>query len=774
MGLADTADLAILLQLKGNAAAGLRDVDHALGGVHARTATVSGGIGKMSAGLGVAAARAAMLSVGLAAAVGGIALNATKAASSYEAAMELIQTQAGASKAEVDSMSRAVLALAPQVGTGPEALAAGLYHIESAGIRGAKALDILKTAAQGAKVGNADLESVTNALIAAVNSGIGGTKDFAGSMGVLNSIVGSGNMRMQDLTDAFSTGILSTAKAAGISIQSVGAAIADMTNQGVPAIDAATRLRMSISLLAAPSSKAADLFKSIGIGQLDLGKDMRGPQGILGAMTDLRAHMMKAKLLDSSGNVNTAGFNFLSQAFGGGRSSSAIITLINSVRKLGDIQTQVTKGAGAFDDAWTATQQDVDTKAAKVRASIDSLRIALGQQLLPVAANVLDALGKGLADPAVTKGITDFGTALAGMFTPANLSSAEKFVTGVIPQLGDFATSILPPLISGLRIAGQITSTAVGMFMSLPGPLQAAIIGGLAVNKLSGGLLGSGLKEVVQAVAGGATGGGAGGALGGLLGVQKVFVTNMGEGGMGGGPGPKGGIPPVVPAAGPDAAATAAGLFAPGLATLVAGIATPFIMFYAIPALMAQLNPAGVNGNELGAGQKLGMDKTANQTLVSLGLGNLIAQTADKNKPFAVPSRAPSGYAQKELTTSQSHTPSSGAVQRDIASSIAASTRAAADKTIVALRAGERATQAATQKLQDIKAIQAQLRIRGDVNSGMIAHNIARDTDVLRAKKLSTSVSVTIPVTTTVSVSGLSQANTTFRRYSGKIAAMGV
>ena len=72
-------------------------------------------------------------------------------------------------------------------------------------------------------------------------------------MGVLNAVVGAGNMRMEDLVAAFGTGLLSSAKAAGVSIQSVGAAIADMTYQGVPAQDAATRLRMSLSLLAAPS-----------------------------------------------------------------------------------------------------------------------------------------------------------------------------------------------------------------------------------------------------------------------------------------------------------------------------------------------------------------------------------------------------------------------------------------------------------------------------------------------------------------------------------------
>jgi hypothetical protein len=83
-------------------------------------------------------------------------------------------------------------------------------------------------------------------------------------------------------------------------------------------------------------------------------------------------------------------------------------------------------------------------------------------------------------------------------------------------------------------VAGQITSAAISAFTSLPQPLQALIIGGLAVNKLSGGLIASGLKQVAQGMLSGGAGG-AGGVVGGMLGVQKVFVVNMPPGGIGGG-----------------------------------------------------------------------------------------------------------------------------------------------------------------------------------------------------------------------------------------------
>ncbi len=66
------------------------------------------------------------------------------AAVKFQKNMELIHTQAGASTAEVQKMSKAVLALGLTTEQGPQALAKALYPIESVGLRGktAKGLSI--------------------------------------------------------------------------------------------------------------------------------------------------------------------------------------------------------------------------------------------------------------------------------------------------------------------------------------------------------------------------------------------------------------------------------------------------------------------------------------------------------------------------------------------------------------------------------------------------------------------------------------------------------
>jgi len=370
------------------ATAGATKFGGALGGLQTRlgSSALSKGV-LQGVGMGAALVAFQAVSAVVSDVVGGLE-DSAKAAERYNAEMRLLQTQTGASAAEVDTMKSALLGLAGEVGQTPDELAKGLYHIESAGIRGAQALDILKVAAEGAVVGQTDLESVTNALLAAVNSGVGGVTDMTQAMGVMNAIVGAGNMRMADLTGALSTGILSVAKTFGVSIESVGAALADMTHQGIPAEEAATRLRMTLSLLGAPTTKAAGALKSIGLSTTDLAAAMRGPDGILGAVTLLRQH------LDNSGLSATQTAALLSHAFGGGRTSSGIMTLVGNVDLLGQTQDRVNAGVDSFGPAWDAASQEVAVKIAKTNAFLDALRVKIGEGLTSATGDAITGIGE--------------------------------------------------------------------------------------------------------------------------------------------------------------------------------------------------------------------------------------------------------------------------------------------------------------------------------------------------------------------------------------------
>jgi TP901 family phage tail tape measure protein len=403
------------------------------------------------------------------AAIGGLSL---KAATDFQQAMTLIQTQAGASADEVKNMSAAILDMvsggAEQT---PKELADALFHIESVGLRGADALKALKAASDGAAVGQANLEDVTNALASAIKSGIKGTADFEGTMAVLNSVVGAGNMRMTDLVGALSTGILPAARSAGLSLQDVGAAIALMTSNGVPAEDAATRLRMTFSLMEAPTHQARAALASIGITSNQLADDMRN-KGLIPAIQDLADH------LEHSGKTATEQAQVIEHAFGGGRTSSAIMTLVQNTGELKNTLDRVNQGVSNFGTDVTVQSQTASARFAEGQAKMQEAAIKFGQALQGPVGAALTMFANALSR------IADWFSKL-----PGPVQTTIVVVLGLVAALGPLllviggAISVIGTLLTAFSAVVPVI-TAVGAAIAavgLPVTLLIAAVALLAI-----------------------------------------------------------------------------------------------------------------------------------------------------------------------------------------------------------------------------------------------------------------------------------------------------
>src|SRR5437899_9820265 len=103
-----------------------------------------------------------------AAALIGIGVASTKMAGDFQSSMSNLVTGAGESQNAIKMVSDGMLKMAVDTGTGTKQLAEGMFMVESSGQHGAAALDTLKNAAMGAKVGNADLKDVTNGVTTAM------------------------------------------------------------------------------------------------------------------------------------------------------------------------------------------------------------------------------------------------------------------------------------------------------------------------------------------------------------------------------------------------------------------------------------------------------------------------------------------------------------------------------------------------------------------------------------------------------------------------------
>ena len=310
-------------------------------------------------------------------AVAGIGAVSAKAATDFQAEMTRISTQAGGTTKDVRVLSDQVLKLGGKVQQGPKALADSLYHLKSVGMDNVQAMQALREASDLAAVGHADLEQTTNALAGAWRTGIKGATSFHEAVSTVNAVIGAGNMSMEQFNLAIGTGILPSAKTFGLSMQQVGAALALMTDEGIDSASAATRLRMSFSLLGAPSGAAEKQLKKIGLSGLQLANAMRGKDGLIGALTLLKDH------LDESGMSAAEQSQLLSRAFGGGRSSSGILLMLNNLDVLVKKQEQINHSIGKFDDAVKQQRKTAQAEWARLTTGLESASVRLGLVILP-------------------------------------------------------------------------------------------------------------------------------------------------------------------------------------------------------------------------------------------------------------------------------------------------------------------------------------------------------------------------------------------------------
>lgn len=351
-----------------------------MGEAKGEMAEVEGSAGKMGA-LG----KTALL--GLAAGAGAIAVESIKMASGFQSTMELIATQAHAGQQEVDAMSKAVLALAPTVGIGPEKLAEGLYHVESTGLRGQAAMDVLKASAQEAALGMADFDSVTYAMSGVMSIAMNDVKDAADGVAYLNTIVGTGDMRMQDLANAIGTGVLPVFKTAGLGMRDFGSALSVMTDNSMPAEVAANHLKTAVQLLQNQSGPAEKALASIGIKSGQLANDLRKPDGFLVAIEDVKDH------LEKSGKTAAEQGQIISKAFGGAKSAGTIEEFVGELDKLKGkygAMGDVAQRAKQQQDDWKNAQQTFSQKMKEVGAQFQVWAIQIGQVLLPILSKMAD------------------------------------------------------------------------------------------------------------------------------------------------------------------------------------------------------------------------------------------------------------------------------------------------------------------------------------------------------------------------------------------------
>lgn len=221
-----------------------------------------------------------------------VAIATTHMAADFQQSTSRLVTDGGESAGALKQVQSGILNMMGQVGDSAPQLVDAMNTIESAGFHAAQGgLDVLRTAAEGAKVGNADLQTTANALTSGLNAYGLSAKHSTEFMNQMIATVAAGKMHMQDLAGSLSN-VLPVAAAAHISFAEVGGALATMTSQGMSTDQATQDLANTIRNLGNAQGPAIKEMTALGLNSNQVADDL-GKKGLTGTLEDLTAAIAK-------------------------------------------------------------------------------------------------------------------------------------------------------------------------------------------------------------------------------------------------------------------------------------------------------------------------------------------------------------------------------------------------------------------------------------------------------------------------------------------------
>jgi TP901 family phage tail tape measure protein len=384
-------------------------------------------------------------------------------ASSFQSAMERLHTQAGVGQSAIAGLSNQVLDLAAKVGESPGGLAQALYFVESTfqatGITGAKAMNDLQIAAEGARTGNSDLLDTTKALLAVLAADLPGTlHNAAAAMGVMNAIVGSGSITMQDFANSTSTGLVAIAKSYGQTLPEVGAGIATLGDNIITGAKAGTDLRMAMQALLSPVTTAGAALSQLGLTTTTLGQTLEH-RGLVAAVGEFIERLKATHTpIKEWGELETEIF--------GKRAGVGIGVLVSNFTRLQAKLGDITRSTHTFGNAWADTEKTTSQKLHDLEAGLEALMIRIGTGLLPYLGDIFTAITKAL--PSIEKWATAFAK-IASPVVKAFFSSLATTFKLLFGPLKDITVSVLAAVAAMLTIGKviEIVKAARAAFIAL-------------------------------------------------------------------------------------------------------------------------------------------------------------------------------------------------------------------------------------------------------------------------------------------------------------------
>lgn len=528
---------------------GLKELEGAVGGITGPLDSVATSIRHLDAVL-----------LALGAAMIGFSINE---AGKFEGSLNEIYTLLDASPEAFGKFEGGIKEYAANSTQSIEAINGAVYSAISAGYDYNTVLDTMAQSEQLAVAGKADLNSTTVLLASTMNAYGASAEDAQRYSDALFQTVKLGQTTLPELGArlALVTGIASSA---GVPIETLTAAIADLTAKGLPTAQAITGIKAAISNIIKPTKDAADAAKELGVDFNATALETKGFEVLMqelydatggnteqmarffGSIEGLNAALVLSKggaadfidkleqMKDSAGSTAEAyekmanNFDLINQRVVNNMRLSMIevgVKMLDQYKEtalaLGDLFKGVTVSVedGMFDPVFNVLNQ--------FGVDMEGWLSAVGENL-PAALEKVNWDG-------FTRAMEDLGASIGGLFegldvtTPKGLSEAIQFVvdsgeslidttTGMVNAFKQFFDTVIKPAIDGFndldeetkKNAGSVLQWATNIEAILPvvGGVGSALeslafaIGALSFTNFIGGA--SGAAVAVKALGGAA------------------------------------------------------------------------------------------------------------------------------------------------------------------------------------------------------------------------------------------------------------------------------
>lgn len=430
------------------------------------------------------------------AALAGISIASVKLASDFETSMNRVQALVGVPAAEVQQLSQQVLDLAKTLPVAPTELADALYFIESAGLRGSRAMDALTASAQASAAGLGDTKDIADAVTSAMNAYASSGLTATHATDILIAAVREGKTDPAQFASVLGQ-VIPVAAAVGVSFDEVAAAIASSTREGLNASRAATGFRFLLTSFIRPSQQSEEALAGVGISLQDLSDSLQN-RGLLATVTSL------ANKFDIS---TAAGRKLFATVVGGSRGMLAAQILVGqNAEAVQQVFQDVANSSGSLFEAFNIAGERLSFQWGTVVNQFRVAGIELGTSLLPIIKDVVGALHllAVVVDP-IAKGfgtffgigaavyiITKVDQAIRNFGSSAVKAAAETAAEGEAAAVTTTEVEALTGAIGGLAgelggMTGEIAGLT-GQFEGLVASMDAVVASTEAMIAGTGGV----------------------------------------------------------------------------------------------------------------------------------------------------------------------------------------------------------------------------------------------------------------------------------------------